>query len=373
MKVIFITREGYGLSGARVRCYNFARALMQYGIDTEIFSFADNLGAKYGEKEFEISFSEKIKYNIKAFKILFKKEKDNIFFMQRLNYHVLAPFLVSLLRGNKIIFDCDDWNIRENSEYYLGFYPSSKMEFFTRKIAAYSNVCVTASLFLKDYLSRFSKKVYFIPTGVDTGKFKPVTSCGDNSKIIFSWIGTVYHKDMRENVEFVLDCFSALADKYANIFLSLAGEGRYYREIFSYIDRFEHKKRIKINGWINPDSIPSYLSGIDIGLLPLIQDTKFNRAKSPTKLFEYMAMGKPTVSSNIGEAAHIVRDGYNGFLAGTKEEFMEKMEDLIKNPVLRYEMGNKARETVEKNYSLNVLGKRLYDMLSSINKDCYRC
>lgn len=62
MKVIFITREGYNLSGARVRCYNFARALRQYGIDTEVFSFADNLGAKYGEKEFEMGIYEKVKY-----------------------------------------------------------------------------------------------------------------------------------------------------------------------------------------------------------------------------------------------------------------------------------------------------------------------
>ena len=363
MKVIFITREGYNLSGARVRCYNFARALMQYGINTEVFSFADNLGARYGEKEFEMSFSEKIRYNIKAFRILFRKEKDSIFFIQRLNYHALAPFLVSLLKGNRIIFDCDDWNIRENPEYYLGFYPSSKMEFFTRKMAVYSDVCIAASSFLKDYLSRFSKNVYFIPTGVDTGRFKPAAGCEDNSKIVFSWIGTVYHKEMKENVEFILDCFSALADKYANIFLSLAGEGRYYKEIFSYTDRSKHKERIKINGWIDPDSIPSYLSEIDIGLLPLIQNTKFNMAKSPTKLFEYMAMAKPAVSSNIGEAAHIVRDGDNGFLAGTKEEFIEKMEDLIRNPVLRYKMGNKARETAEKDYSLNVLGKRLYEIL----------
>ena len=267
MKVVFITREGYDLSGARVRCYNFVRALKEYGISAEVFSFADNLGAKYGEEESEISFSEKIKYNIKAFRILFRKEKGSIFFIQRLNYHALAPFLVSLLKGNRIIFDCDDWNIRENPEYYLGFYPSSKMEFFTRKIAAYSNVCIAASSFLKDYLSRFSKKVYFIPTGVDTGRFKPVAGCKDNSKITFSWIGTVYHKEMRGNVEFILDCFSALADKYANIFMSLAGEGRYYREISSDIDKFKHKDRIKINGWISPDSIPSYLSGIDIGFI----------------------------------------------------------------------------------------------------------
>ena len=62
MRVVFITREGYNLSGARARCYNFAKELRKVGIDTEVLSFADNLGAKYGEKEFEMGAIEKIRY-----------------------------------------------------------------------------------------------------------------------------------------------------------------------------------------------------------------------------------------------------------------------------------------------------------------------
>lgn len=366
MKVIFITREGYGLSGARVRCYNFAKALMQYDIDTEVFSFADNLGAKYGEEEFEMSYLDKIKYNIIAFKILLKKEKDAIFFMQRLNYHILGPFIASLVNKNRFIFDCDDWNMRENSRYYFNFFPSSKMEFLTRKIARYSDICIAASLFLKDYLGRFNDKAYYIPTGVDTELFKPGNDNGNNSKITFSWIGTMYHKEMCENVKFILDCFLVLADKYDNIFMSIAGEGKYFKEINTYIEGFKCRDSIKIDNWISPDEIPCYLSHVDIGLLPLIQDIKFNKAKSPTKLFEYMAMAKPTISSNIGEATHIICDGDNGFLAGSKEEFIEKMEMLINGSVLCKYVGDNARKTILEKYSLNVLGKKLYDILRKI-------
>ena len=365
MKIIFITREGYHLSGARVRCYNFARALRKYGISTEVFSFADNLGAKYGEKESEMSFFEKIGYNIKALKVLLKKEKGSVFFIQRLNYHALAPFLAALLKGNRIIFDCDDWNMRENPEYYLGFYPSSKMEFLTRKIAGYSKACITASAFLKDYIGKFNDNVYYIPTGVDTGLFKPDNKNNSNSRITFSWIGTMYHKEMRENVRFILDCFSALADKHENIYLSLAGEGKYFQEINNYADSFRCRSRIKIDGWIPPDEISKYLSSIDIGLLPLIQDMKFNRAKSPTKLFEYMAMAKPTVSSDIGEAGRIIRNGANGFLSETKEGFIEAMEKLIVDANLRKDMGDKARKTVEEKYSLDILTKQLNEILNS--------
>ena len=79
MKVIFITREGYNLSGARIRCYNFAQELKKYGVATETLSFADHLGAKYGEGELKLSLRDKVKYNVKALNMLLSKEKDSIF------------------------------------------------------------------------------------------------------------------------------------------------------------------------------------------------------------------------------------------------------------------------------------------------------
>jgi glycosyltransferase involved in cell wall biosynthesis len=224
------------------------------------------------------------------------------------------------------------------------------MEFLTRKIARYANICIAASTFLKDYISKFNKKVYYIPTGVDTEVFKPRDSHNYSSKITFSWIGTAYHKEMQENIKLILACFSALAEKYDNIFLGLAGEGRYFQEINNCLDSLKHKDRITINSWIPPHKIPEHLSSFDIGLLPLIQETKFNKSKSPTKLFEYMAMEIPNISSNIGEPAHIICDGDNGFLANTKDEFIKKMEELINNPLLRNRMGVKARKTVENDY-----------------------
>lgn len=367
MKVIFITREGYNLSGARVRCYNFARELRKYGIDAEVFSFADNLGAKYGEKEFEMSFREKIRYNLRAFKVLLEKEKNSIFFMQRLNYHTLAPFAISLLRRNIFIFDCDDWNIREEPVYYLGVFPSSKMEFLTRRIAGYADVCIGASAFLKDYLHKFNKKSYYLPTGVDAELFKPELYRENNGKITFCWAGTAYHADVYVNLKYVIGAFISLVKRYKNIFLTLAGEGRYFARIKKEVESSPWKERININGWIQPDKVAVYLDNIDVGLIPLVQPTKFNQAKSPTKLFEYMAMAKPTVSSNIGEAAHIIKDGENGFLANSKKEFTEKMEALIKDVKLRQKIGRNARKKVEEKYSLIVLGKQLHEMLWQIN------
>lgn len=367
MKVIFVTREGYNLSGARQRCRGFAGELRKYGVETEIFSFAEDLGAKYGEKELEMGLAEKIKYNVQALRNLWKQSHNSVIFIQRFNYHALAPILISLFGRNKFIFDCDDWNISENPVYYMGFYPSSKMEYLTRKVAKFSDVCIAASRFLGEYLSKFNSKVYYLPTGVDTDIFRPQGARRGDGKIVFSWIGTVYHRQMGENLKFILYAFSMLADKHENIFLDIAGEGRYFEELRLNQVNLRHKDRINFSGWIAPGEIPDYLSEVDIGLLPLIQESKFNKAKSPTKLFEYMALGKPAVSSNIGEAGHIIEDGKSGFLAATRMDFIKKMEFFIRDESLRLEMGKCAREKVKKNYSLGVLGRNLFEILRGIN------
>jgi glycosyltransferase involved in cell wall biosynthesis len=368
MKVILISREGYNLSGARVRCYNFSRELSKYNVEAEVFSFADHLGAPYGENESEMGFLKKLKINAQAFRLLKNKiDKDTLIFMQRLNYHSLAPFLISLFGRRKFIFDCDDWNIRENPNYYLGFYPSSKMEYLTRKLAGYADTCIAASRFLEGYLKKFNSRVHYLPTGVDTQLFDPDNFApADNSKVVFSWMGTVYHPEMRDNLKFILSCFAQVAEKFDDVFLSLAAGGKYYQEIQDEAATLRCSSRIIFHPWVEPDKIPEYLSKIDVGLLPLIQKSKFNQAKSPTKLFEYMSMSKPAIASDLGEAQTIIRHGETGLLAKDREEFVSCMCRLVQEPQLRRNLGNAARQQVIQEYSLTVLGRKLYTILSSL-------
>lgn len=364
MKIIFITREGYNLPGARIRCYNFARELKKYGLDTEVLSFSDTLGAKDGENESQMGLMDKLRFNYKAFKRL-SEDKEAILYIQRFNYHAFAPYLTYLSNKNRIILDLDDWEMRENPRYCFGFYPSSKAHYFTKLIAERSIFCIAASRFLADFLFQFNKKVYYIPSGVDTSLFRASLNGLCKERILFSWIGTFHRKEYVANIKFILDCFCILRKKYHHIFLEIRGDGIYGNNIERMLNQI-NDNNVSLKEWLNPNDMPEYLATIHIGLLPTAYDTKFNKAKSPTKLFEYMVMAKPVVASNMGEAKEIISDGKNGLLADTKEEFIEKMRMLIEDSNLRKMIGEKAHQTVENNYSLNVIGKQLYEILKKI-------
>lgn len=365
MRIIFVTREGYNLAGARVRCYNFSRELKNLGIDTAVLSFRDDLGAKDGPEERCLRLRDKWALNYRAFQRL-SKEKDAILCIQRFNYHSLAPYLSSLVRKNRIILDLDDWEMREDHKYHLGFYPSSKAHYLTCQIARRSIFCIAASRFLERFLRDYNKDVCYIPTGVDTKLFNNDFFAQNESDVVFSWVGTFNKKESIDSIKFTIDCFCSLRKSCNRVYLHIVGDGIYLNEIEGLVS-LSGDQNIQLKYWLAPHKVPQYLSSVQVGLLPLVNDTKFNRAKSPTKLFEYMAMGKPTVCGKIGEASNIIKDGKNGFLAQSKEEYISKMKKLIASPELRKNIGLKARETVESEYSLKVLGLRLYSKLKQHN------
>jgi glycosyltransferase involved in cell wall biosynthesis len=92
------------------------------------------------------------------------------------------------------------------------------------------------------------------------------------------------------------------------------------------------------------------LHRFDIGVMPL-PDDRWARGKCGAKLLQYMGVGVPGVASSVGVNTEIITDGVNGFLAGTEDEWVEKLTALIDSPSLRVEMGAAGRRTVEERYS----------------------
>ena len=89
----------------------------------------------------------------------------------------------------------------------------------------------------------------------------------------------------------------------------------------------------------------------DIAVAPLVEDA-WTRGKVSTKLLAYFGAGLPVVASDVNANRLYIRDGENGFLVGTLGQWEEKLGKLIENPELRRTVGAKARESAEKQFSL---------------------
>ena len=87
-------------------------------------------------------------------------------------------------------------------------------------------------------------------------------------------------------------------------------------------------------------------------------------------LVEAMQFSLPVVSTFEGGIPDVVEDGETGFLVPQNDAvaLAEKLELLIKDPVLRKEMGEMGREKYEAEFTLAAFEERFTTILKELTK-----
>jgi trehalose synthase len=80
---------------------------------------------------------------------------------------------------------------------------------------------------------------------------------------------------------------------------------------------------------------------------------------------EAMWKGTPVIGGKVGGIRYQIRDGKNGFLVSSVKEAGERIVLLVKNAKLKKIMGERARETVRKNFLLTSSVERYLDLFGS--------
>jgi glycosyltransferase involved in cell wall biosynthesis len=111
---------------------------------------------------------------------------------------------------------------------------------------------------------------------------------------------------------------------------------------------------------------PGYLAACDILASPHVANadgTPF--FGSPTKLFEYMAMGKAIVASDLDQVGEILEHGRAAQMAipGDVETLVEGLRELIDNPARREHLGAEARRLAVTRHSWREHTRRIIEAL----------
>lgn len=96
--------------------------------------------------------------------------------------------------------------------------------------------------------------------------------------------------------------------------------------------------------------VPAVVSACDVAVLssrPVVETLS-------NAVLEYMAAGKPTVSTRVGSVPEQIDEGVTGYLVepGDADAMGERITRLLKDRDLASKMGRAAREKVERRYSL---------------------
>lgn len=198
--------------------------------------------------------------------------------------------------------------------------------------------------------------VHWIPNGVDFIHYNKQYSLinrdiADVKKPIIGYIGII-----QEKVD--LDLVHYLAEQNPDKSIVLVGpiwdeQSLQKKELASY-------KNIFFLGYKSYEEAPMYIQQFDIGIVPH-RANDFSASTNPMKVYEYLACGKPVVSTeNVGteNMSEVIKvaTGYEDFNRLVNQELTDNSSELVK---VRQEFAKKYSwyNTVEK--MLDLINKKL--------------
>jgi len=218
-----------------------------------------------------------------------------------------------------------------------------------------ADAVVVVSDYLKQRIAETgidSNKIHVIPNGVNPDVFNPDVDCSEivekyrlRDKVVVGFAGgfVKWH-----NFDLLFSAFTKAKEQTdKKICLFLVGDGPLREKLKQKAIDLDLIENVVFVGKVPHEQVPKYIKVMDICVIP-----ESNEFRSPIKLFEYMAMGKPVIAPRLPPLLKVVNDREDVMLFSLRDQndLQRVLIDLIGNKGKRDIIGEKAKMRVLKNY-----------------------
>ncbi len=277
-------------------------------------------------------------------------QKHDIVWLQQ----EVFPFLpfgleAALLAGRKVVIDFDDaQHLYYKETMTRRLFHGNKIE---RLMARADAVVVGSPVMAEVARSAGARNVRLVYSAVDTTAFpapaKPI-------HFTVGWIGTPMTAD--QSLHLVRESLARfLSETQAQALFIGMGEKQFPDLPGERIAWSEAAER---------EALPR----LSVGLCPL-DDSPWTRGKSGYKIIQYMAAGKPTLTSPVGIAADLVEDGVTGFHCRTADDWYRRLRQLHEDGNLLKAQGDSARARAESRYDSAIAAQELPAIFKDVSRD----
>jgi len=142
------------------------------------------------------------------------------------------------------------------------------------------------------------------------------------------------------------------------------GSGSLHGEVERILQAERAAGKVIFTGAVTHERVPALLDACDILVaphVPLADGSDF--FGSPTKIFEYMAMGKAIVASRLGQIGEVLDDEETALLVqpGSVKELATAIVRVAESSELRARLGPNAREAAVKNHTWGRNARRVLE------------
>jgi len=207
------------------------------------------------------------------------------------------------------------------------------------------------------------KLVYYLPNGVDVGKFDRLTDNDFREKYQIpaeiKMILCLSRLDYQKNQEILIQLVDRLNSRGEKTHLVLVGpvtSESYYQKITEAVKSSSLESQVTIIKGLQPDDadlVKAYQAA-DVFILPSIHEP------FGIVVLEAWASGLPVITSNAGGLKHLVQDGENGLIFdGSLDDLENKYLLLTHNKELAEQLKQNAEQEVKTEYSWTTVTKKL--------------
>lgn len=243
-------------------------------------------------------------------------------------------------------------------------------ELIEKRTLRHSDRIIAVSDKMKDFVIGMGaerSRVFVVKPGISLEKFDPSIK-GDRIRekygikkddIVLLFMGWLYNfSGMKEVAR------EMAKNKRPNVKLLIVGEGDAYNEL----QRIRREKTLEdtmiMTGRRPYEEIPELIAASDICLLPADPGEKVMHDGLPAKIFEYLAMGRPMISTRLRGVMREFGEGNGVVYVDRPEDTIETAVEMITDGMVK-PRGYKARRFAE-NYSWDAIVDRFEQILLGI-------
>jgi glycosyltransferase involved in cell wall biosynthesis len=292
-------------------------------------------------------------------------EPDLVHVFKPLGYAGLSGMYLRLFWPRlPLVLDSDDWEGR-GGWADVNPYPRLWRWFFAWQegwLARHADAVTVASRALQTQMWGFGlppERVFYLPNGPDRLFRERRQVSLDEQRRLRRELGVggaplalyIGHISYGSEVNLALEALPRVVAAVPDIRVVIVGAGDGLPALQEQARRAGLAERVIFTGWVDQQQIPAYLAAADLALYPY-RDTLVNRAKSPSKITAYMAMGKPIVATAVGENVTYLDGGRAGLLTSPDDArtFAEGMVALLRDPARAAELGRRAERRIWEHY-----------------------
>ena len=249
-----------------------------------------------------------------------------------------------------------------HTQTFLGRVLSSNKQWvkYERKMLPEADMVITIVEEARERVARLGidrEKICMVSNTINFENLSVKTKKKETGSFIIFYGGAI---NIHRGLQVVLNAIKINADKGLNIKFWIVGAGSFRKQLEDLTASLNIESYVRFFGQKPFDEMLEIMAESDVAIIPHIR-TDNNDASSPNKLYQYMYLNKPIISSDCTSLERIINETKTGFIYhyDSPQDLALLTEKLHKNRSLLNDIEGNGKRAVMEKYNWNIDKKRL--------------